>query len=249
MSNLGKYLFYRTIFKESFSEEEKIYNRIFRLNRESKAHYISDVQRAVENYSADNTIYVWFKKVAHKFSKKKFFAENGDLLPNTEKTTTSFVDKETYDVLLCDVPFGKLFHIEINFEDIFQNFLKNKKNNFTTISCYYYSNITEENGYMFDNSMYYIKEVGEHLESLFGRKAYFADRIKHYHEDNEHLSFKHKCRLYNDFERNAIFYQCTIHGDDKPRITEEENEGNETVYLWFFEDKIIFTGSSGRGSH
>jgi hypothetical protein len=241
---LGKYLFYKFPWTDSYYKDERIKNRLCRLNRETPAYYYSDVQRAVKDWNIKPLEYEWNKDISLRFKKKKYFDENGEVKKRENHDFIGFVNKNAYAPMISDMKFDELFHIEKFNPNIMEAFIARKNSKKTTFAVYDLDD-KKIDKYSFMGMTYFF-EVGKHLEELFGKKAYFVDRMKCVDErGEERLSYGCYYRKNDDYDRNCIFYQCTVHGDDKDVISGEENRGNESVYFWMFEDKIAFTGTNG----
>ena len=241
---LGKYLFYKRSFVDSYDGVERVKNRLCRLNRETPAYYYSDVQRAVKDWDVKPLEFEWNKDISLRFKKKKYFDENGEVKKRENHDFIGFVNKNAYAPMISDMKFEELFHIEKFNPNIMEAYMARKNNGKTTFAVFDLEDNIDDWMLM---GMTYIKEVGTHLEELFGKKAYFIDRMKCVDEKGkENLTYRCLYRKDDNYDRNCIFYQCTVYGGDKDVISGEENRGNESVYFWMFGDKIAFTGTNGR---
>jgi hypothetical protein len=239
--------------------ENGIYRVLRRINRETNSQYISDVQRVPEvkwpkgGRKIDWEKKVWFQKIAKRYRKNKLFDDNGNFTDHYGDAT--IVSDSDYSVMISDKPFDELFTVVKGDgeDDLFEHDLKTfkKKLGVGGFLTRKYRKRNKEGYLLHDVCIDTNSFIGQYLKEVFGVDVYVADRMwcdkrfvgDQYCGSNYSFEYSREC----DFDRNAVFYQVTSSGGDKPVISKEENNHNCPVFLWFFEDRIVYKEDSGRG--
>jgi hypothetical protein len=86
--------------------------------------------------------------------------------------------------------------------------------------------------------------VGLQLIDAFGVPVYVVDQCW---DPSTGEWWRPEKRTDNKYDRNLVFYQATACGGDAKLIGAEDNGGNDAVFLWAFEDRIVYKVAEGRG--
>jgi len=206
-------------------------NWLRRINRQTKMHFVSDVQRALNNGSGYT--YSFMKNCAHKFrvkddkiipAKTRLDNTDGEMFVRKIDDFKSLTSKYSYD---------ELFKIDLrtvlNKDDCSY---KNLIYEFGTWEKY----LTPEeikNFYTMDRKVQepYKKlddDIVNHLTELFNLPCYTIGR---YQMERNNVSIIYK---------EAIFYHMNIFGGNKPIVESVDAYRNRTIVFWVFKDRVIY---------
>lgn len=204
-------------------------NNMRRFSRETKSQLISDAQRIPKDWSADPLQWMHFQLVARRFKKNKLFNPDGSFTDHYGKTT---LVNGLIPELISDTEFDEMFAItKCEIDDLPYYKPSWIKNLFTELFTEYkdaFVCLDEEN------------PIAKHLKSIFNVPIYLSERI---FINREHFRY---CKGKDDvYDRNSVFYQVTCFGDDLPVISNDENNKNRPIFIWFFKDKIVYKLADG----
>ena len=199
-----------------------------RISRETRTQLISDTQRDT-TWRKKLLTHHWFQKIAHRYRKNKLFMGDGSF--SNYYGNMSWFDNNDLSRLISDTPFDEMFHVTQE-TNLFERILASLKKKTFTFPC------------ILDDT-----QTGVDLQNLFGLPVYFIDSMfttgKHT-PDGESKSYRNKYKLDCKYDRNIIFHQLTIHGTNDAIITNEMNKDNKSMFIFVFEDKVLWRYSAGR---
>jgi len=231
MELLGKHLLFKNEWYSEHHGYDCVWTTLRRINRETKTQYISDTQRMVIDWDKEPYEYKWFHITAKRFRKKKI-----------EKYIDNVIDDLHGEIerLKSDVEFDDMFTVidVTNSMDLHMHHSQRVMDSYHPIKKFINKKRTKFPCYQDLSS-----PTAMRLNNIFCLPVYEVCFM--FNEvTGKHLKFDHRKEC--DYNRNLIFHQLTVGGDDKKIITDEENEGNQAIFIWVFEDRIVYKDSEGR---
>jgi len=233
MNIVGKHILIKSEFI-GWNKDKYKYNTLRRINRETPSQFVSDVQR-FSYYRTKPAEYELFKKISRRFKKK----ELEQSLESEDENIYIIEPDSTIEPMKCSVPFERLFFICNG--DMMQKFMeraeREHKNEFTHPVCLFDN---EHIGKHWGESN---EKIANHLREITGIETiYMADSLSSKINKNNW----HYTKLESDEHgREMIFYQITHHGDDKSIIYDDEDQYNEPIGFWVFDDCVVYKRMSG----
>ena len=254
---------------DKFSNKEYNHRWLRRISRVTNTQVIADVQRVLVSshhpkYKENECQKKIFQKPAFRMNVK-----NGKLVQRLSrnhnkdenvKRNIEIVDNFNKQ-LKCKHSFDELFSNDIDIRDLFHNKNSKEIKNLTQKLEYELEFIKEhcdinneavkkkrinnkkcspklhklnfnKKGNWSDNEIY--GKLAKHLKELFGEIDIYKLRSE--------FDLFHEASLYHD---TVIHYHITHHGGNKKIISCDDNSSNVTISFWLFDNKIVFTYSSG----
>jgi hypothetical protein len=215
-----------------------------RIDRETVTQYVSEVQRTVKDYKADEIKYVFYPKWAQRFRKRsgadKTPAPIVTKLHNSNGHYELQLVKDYNKDLRCIYSYAELFQTDLRELQQGENSWplasinrrnKDAKEDGTRMRSY----LLEEYIDLVNPERHWNAPLMQYLQKTFNVPIY---EIMGFERVNE---AQHK----NKLTYSKTFWHINIFNNDKPEITMNENESNRTIAFWLFEDRLVFQTEDG----